>query len=48
MDIEVKPKNWILEDQIGYNKKINNTFNRSKYKDTKKKKIVNVKVITVI
>lgn len=37
MDIEVKPKNWILENRIGYNKKINNTFNRSKYKDTKKK-----------
>ena len=37
MDIEVKPKNWILENRIGYNKKINNTFNRSKYKDTNKK-----------
>jgi hypothetical protein len=37
MDIEVKPKNWILENRIGYNKKINNTFNRNKYKDTNKK-----------
>ena len=29
MDIEVKPKNWILENRIGYNKKINNTLNTS-------------------
>jgi hypothetical protein len=32
MDIEVKPINWILPNRVGYNKKIYDTFNPSKYK----------------
>ena len=31
MDIIVKPDNWVLPNRIGYNKKIYNTFNPSKY-----------------
>jgi len=31
MDIIVKPKDWVLPNRIGYNKKIYNTFNPSKY-----------------
>jgi hypothetical protein len=31
MDIIVKPNNWVLPNRIGYNKKIYNTFNPSKY-----------------
>lgn len=37
MDIEVKPKKWILENRIGYNKQIYETFNRKKYKEEKVK-----------
>lgn len=37
MDIEVKPDEWILENRIGFNKKIYNTLNRKNYKDIKKK-----------
>lgn len=37
MDIEVKPKKWILENRIGYNKQIYETFNREKYKEEKVK-----------
>ena len=31
MDIIVKPNDWVLPNRIGYNKKIYNTFNPSKY-----------------
>jgi superfamily II DNA or RNA helicase len=31
MDIIVKPNEWVLPNRIGYNKKIYNTFNPSKY-----------------
>ncbi len=31
MDIIVKPKEWVLPNRIGYNKKIYNTFNPSNY-----------------
>lgn len=31
MDLEVKPKDWLLPNRIGYNKKIYKTFNPSKY-----------------
>jgi hypothetical protein len=37
MDIEVKPIDWILPNRIGYNKKIYDTFNPSKYKEYKPK-----------
>ena len=37
MNIEVKPNEWILENRIGFNKKIYNTFNRKNYKDLNKK-----------
>lgn len=35
MDIIVKPTDWVLPNRIGYNKKIYNTFNPSKYLETK-------------
>jgi len=31
MNLEVKPKNWILPNRIGYNKEVYETFNPSKY-----------------
>jgi len=34
MDIIVKPKEWVLPNRIGYNKKIYNTFNPSNYAAT--------------
>ena len=34
MDIIVKPKDWVLPNRIGYNKKIYNTFNPSNYAAT--------------
>lgn len=37
MTLEVIPKEWILPNRIGYNKKIYNTFNPSKYPINKKK-----------
>jgi superfamily II DNA or RNA helicase len=37
MDIIVKPNEWILPNRIGYNKKIYNTFNPSKYLETKER-----------
>ena len=37
MDIIVKPTDWVLPNRIGYNKKIYNTFNPSKYLETKER-----------
>jgi len=37
MNTEVKPDEWILENRIGFNKNIYNTFNRKNYKDLNKK-----------
>ena len=36
MDINVKPKEWILDNRIGYGKKTYETFNRERYPETKK------------
>jgi hypothetical protein len=39
MDIEVTPKNWLLPNRIGYNKKIFNDFHPNNYSKTPKKKL---------
>lgn len=39
MDIEVTPKNWLMPNRIGYNKKIFNDFNPSNYSKMPKKKL---------
>ena len=35
MNIEVKTNDWVLPNRVGYNKKIYNTFNPSKYQRKK-------------